>query len=375
MKKLFCLLLIIAIAIPAFAEFKVKVEGDAPTVYGPGSDPGVTLFNQEVKEAFDSVKSEIESQIQDLFPNSPDKLLHAMANSSVYSSHGATTRGYAGYKLFTATVGPTFGVQLPNGLSSVVNDIGNLSETIERDHDIKLGVSPNLFNLHFGLSMGAIKILPEHLGLLKKNHLYFGIRFGYFNLPSFSGLSFSSFTLGLTANYQIIPNISLAGLVKWRGINIGTGFIYNSNKLGFTMNLDSIDQGIGTGSSRVHMEPDLSVKLDISTYTIPLEAVTAIKLLIFNIPFGIGADLAFGSTSLGFGVDSDIKLNNLPNGYTDKGNGNVSVKASAKNSPNFFNFKIITGFGIHAGPVVFDIPITYYPADSYTIGLTVGAVY
>jgi len=373
MKKLFCVLLVIAMAIPAFADFTVKVEGKAPTVSGTGL--GVAAYNTEVEEIFANALGEIEGQIQDLFPNSPNKLLNAMANSSVYTSHGATTRGYAGYKLFTATVGPSFGVQLPNGISSVIDDIGNLSDTLERDHDIQLGVSPNLFNLHFGLCMGAIKILPAHLGFLKRDNMYIGVRFGYFSLPSFSGLNFSSFTLGLTANYQIIPNIGLAGLVKWRGINVGTGFIYNSNKIGFTMDLDQVNESIPTGGN-IQMNPDLSVNLDISTFTIPLEAVTAIKLLIFNIPFGIGADLAFGSTTLGFGINSDIRLDSIPSGYTDNRDGNVSVKASTKNSPNFFNFKIITGFGINAGPVVFDIPITIYPAnDSYTIGLTVGAVF
>lgn len=369
MKKMFCLLLVIAMAIPVFADFNVKVDGHSPTVSG---GVGADAFNILVNEAFEGVLGTLEDQIRDVFPNSPDKLLNAMANSSVYASHGATTRGYGGYKLFTATVGPTFGIQLPNGISAFMNDLENMQDTIENEHDIRLGVSPSLMNLHFGLNMG--KILPERLGILKTEHLYFGIRFGYFRLPEISGLSFNSLTLGFTANYQIIPNVSLAGLVKWRGISLGTGFIYNSNKVGFTMPLgDDIIEPIGSSGANIHMKPEASIKLNISTYTIPLEAVTAIKLLIFNIPLGIGADIAFGGTSLGLGVKSPINIEGST--YTDNNDGNISVKVGAKRAPDIFNFKIISGFGINAGPVVFDIPITYYPSSSYTIGLTIGAVF
>jgi len=372
MKKLVCLVLVFAMAIPAFAEFQIKVDGNAPTVSGLGAD----TVNNELKDSFNNVINNLNNQLSDLFPYSPDKMLEAMGNASAYASHGATTRGYSGYKLFSATIGLMAGLQLPSGITSVMDDMENIGDTIEKDHDINLGVSPNIFNANIGLNMGVFKFLPENFGILKRDNFYVGLRVGYFNLPDLTEeFSFNSFTFGLTLNYQLLPSISLAGLVKWRGINLGTGFIYSGNTIKLSMPLDEVDEPIGSSGATIHMEPKAVLNMDVSTFIIPLEAITSIKLLIFNIPFGLGADLAFGSTSLGFGIDSDIRLKNLSYGLSERDKGSLTVDASAKNSPSFFNFKIMTGIGISAGPVVFDVPITYYPGSGYNLGVTVGAVF
>jgi len=371
MKKNFCLLLVFTMAIPVFAQFQINVVGQAPTVGGTNAN----LINPALANAFNSVISELNAQYKDLFPKSPDKFLRAMSNSSVYASHGATTRGYGGYKIFSATVGPTVGFQLPSGIGAFMNDLDGLSDSLEREGDINLGYAINMMNVNVGINMGVFKFLPEHLGVLKRDNLYVGLRAGYFRLPNLSDLSFNSLTLGVTANYQLIPTVGLS-LLKWRGVNIGTGFIYNSNKIGFSMPLgDFISEPIAGGFGTIQMKPVTSVKLDVSTYTIPLEVVTAVKLLIFNIPFGIGADLAFGKTSLGLGVDSNVTISGLPAGAYQASPGVISVSANAKSSPSVFNFKIMTGLGLSMGPVVIDFPFTYYPANySYTLGLTLGAV-
>jgi hypothetical protein len=367
MKNLFCWFLVFAIAIPAFAE-KQKIDfgvtGHAPTVKG---GTGANDFNKEIDAAFQEVIKEINKQFNEIEFASPQKLLQAMGDASVFASHGATTRGYGGYKVFSATIGPTFGLQLPTSIASIMNDMNNLSDSLEKEGDIKLGVNPNIINVHFGLNMGIFKM----------DNLYLGLRVGYFNLPNISGLNFNTFTLGATANYQILPSINLAGLVTWRGVSLGSGLIYNNSKISFAMPLgdDPIDQEIGTGQGRIYMKPEASLNLNVNTITIPLEAITSIKLLIFNIPFGIGADIAFGKTSLGFGVTSDMELRDLPPGYSLDKNGDISVKAGTSNSPSFFNFKIMTGFGLVMGPVILDVPITYYPASGYNFGITIGAVF
>jgi hypothetical protein len=369
MRKLFCLLLVFAMIIPAFAETSEKIDfgvkGHAPTVTGTGAD----LFNQEIKTAFDKALDEISDRFDNIKYGSPQKFLGAMSSSSAYASHGATTRAYSGYKIFSATVGPMFGFQLPKGISSFIKDgFGDVQDSLKEEGDVNLGMSPNMLNANIGLSMKFIKL----------DHLYLGVRVGYFNLPNLiNNFHYKNYTIGLTANYQIIPSLSLAGLVAWRGLNLGSGFIYNNSKASMIMPLgDPIREEIGNGQGYICMEPKAAMNLTTNTYTIPLEAVTAIKLLIFNIPFGIGADLAFGNTSLGFGVNSDIDLQDLAGGYKQATKGDISVSAGASNKPSFFNFKIMTGFGITAGPVVFDIPLTFYPANKgYSIGLTIGAVF
>jgi len=372
MKKLFCLLLILALAIPAFAE--IKITGNAPTVTGTGAD----AFNQETKAAFDDAVKQLNEQLK-VF-KSPDNFLESMANSSVYASHGATTRGYGGYKLFSATVGSIFGVQLPTGISTIMDDIDSLPDKLEKDGDIKLGISPNIINVNVGLSMGILKFIPENLGVIKRDNLYIGLRVGYFNLSEIdlgedSKLSYNNFTFGVTANYQIIPSISLAGLIVWRGVNLGSGIIYNHSKLGFTIPVDDIREEINYGASVVLKDPKAALDLTTNTVIIPLEAITAVKLLILNIPFGIGADLSFGSTSLGAGVDSSIGFENLPSTLKESKKGDIAVNGELSNSPSIFNFKIMTGLGITAGPVVIDIPITWYPGSGYNFGLTIGAVF
>jgi len=369
MKKLVCVLLVFTLSIPAFAE-TLKVTGTAPITNDP-------TINANTQDAFQKAIDELNGKFTF---DSPTKFLQGMGNSSVYASHGATTRGYGGYKIFSATIGLTTGLQLPESIGSVMNDIDEITDSLERDGDIKLGLSPNFFNVNVGLNMGVFKSLPKRLGLLKRDHLYFGVRVGYFKLPTglFEGVNYSSLTLGLTANYQLIPTISLAKVIQWRGVNVGTGFIYNSSSFGISgLSLgDSIEEPIGaTGAFLVMGEPKASLNMDVTTFTIPLEAVTAIKLLIFNIPLGIGVDIAFGKTSLTGGVTSDIGYKGLPPGTYQTSKGDLSVSGGVSNSPSIFNFKIMTGLGINAGPVVFDIPITYYPASGYSVGITAGAVY
>jgi len=374
MKKLFCVLLVFAMAIPTFADnIKFVVTGKAPTLKGDASSGFSGIIddvNDQMKDAFDELLGTLSDQFNEMPFGSPTKFLGAMANSSVYGSHGATTRAYGGYKMLSATIGSMFGFQLPNGLVSIINDINGISDTIKEDGDLNLGVGPNVFNVNFGL----------HMGFIKLDKLYLGARLGYFKLPSLiNDFNYDYLTLGVTANYQIIPSLSLAGLITCRGLSLGSGLLYNKSNIKITVPVgDPINEQIGDDDSigYVRLKPKASLNLKINTVTIPIEAVTAIKLLIFNIPLGLGADIAFGKTDLGFGVDSDIDLDlKKGNGLSQATKGNLSVKAGANASPTVFNFKIMTGFGFVMGPVVIDIPLTIYPANNgYTFGLTMGAV-
>jgi len=383
MKKLFCLLLVFTLAIPAFAE--INITGQAPKT-------GVTAVDTELQNAFNIAFSELKDKIQ-VLEGGPTKFVQAMGDASVYASQGATTRGYGGYKVFTATVGPVFGVQLPKDITSVIKDLSsgnnNIVDSLKNEGDIRAGINPNVFNFHIGFNMGSIKSLPEKIGFMKKDRLYLGLRLGYFRLPDLDlgndfNISYNNLTLGLTANYQLIRPVKLPVFFTWRGLNLGTGFIYNKSKMGFGITIDDIRQQLGgsyTDAEIVLKNPTASINITSNTFVIPLEAVTAIKFLIFNIPAGIGADIAFGKTSLGAKITSAGKDSIIVGVEGDPSislsePGKITVNGSVSHAPSIFNFKLMTGFGISAGPVVFDIPVTFYPAsDGYTIGLTIGAVY
>jgi len=374
MRKLVCVLLVFAMAIPAFAQ-QLHVTGTPPEVSGSS----VSGFNNaNIATAFSQILTELNSQFSNISYNNPQKFLQGMGNSSVYASHGATTRAYGGYKRFSATLGSTVGLQLPESLLTIYDNVDGISDSLEREGDINLGYSPNFFNASVGINMGVIKFLPKHLGFLKRDNLYVGLRAGYFSLPPgfLEDISYKSLTLGITANYQLIPTVGV-GVIKWRGVNLGTGFIYNSSSFGISglpMG-GEIKKPIVSGYNLV-IEPKAYMNMDVTTYTIPLEAVTAIKLLIFNIPFGLGADIAFGKASADFGLSSDVNYDNLPSGYTQVKKGDITVSGGVSNSPSIFNFKIMTGIGVNFGPVVLDVPITIYPAvNGYSFGITAGAVF
>jgi len=385
MKKLLCVLLVFALAIPAFAQ-TLKVTGTAPTVGGT-NQPLVNLLNAKLKN--DTFQDQLNELIREFTFDSPTKFLQGMGNSSVYASHGATTRGYGGYKIFSATIGTTIGLQLPESLFSILSDpegsLDSFTNDIKNDGDIKFGFSPNLFNINVGLNMGVFKFIPQRLGILKRDNLYVGLRVGYFKLPTglFEGVSYSSFTLGTTVNYQIIPTVGLGNFIKWRGLNVGTGFIYNGASASYTVPVEVAPKDfsvlyLGTDyHATLNMDPKFQLNFNEKTFTIPLEAVTAIKLLIFNIPLGLGVDIAFGKTSVSGGVTSDIRLTNISSpDFYQATKGDLKVSGEISNSPSVFNFKIMTGLGINAGPVVFDVPLTIYPAvNGYTVGITAGAVY
>jgi hypothetical protein len=289
-----------------------------------------------------------------------------MGDSSVYASHGATTRAYGGYKLFSATIGTMLGLQLPKGITSIMDDIDGLTNSLEKNGDIKLGVSPDIFNVHVGLNMGIFKI----------DNLYLGLRVGYFNLPDFiDNFNYSNFTLGATANYQIIPSMSLASLVTWRGVSLGSGILYNHSITSISVSGEDIREPIEGSTNIVFRNPKTTLNLSTNTFTIPLEAITAIKLLIFNIPFGLGADLAFGKTSLGADAKVDVDIEGLSSPINKDKPGKIALKGELSNSPSIINFKIMTGFGFIVGPVVFDIPLTFYPIGGYNLGFTIGAVF
>jgi hypothetical protein len=368
MKKLFCVLLVFAMAVSASAEkepFNFKITGTAPTVTGTGSAD----FNNAIDDAFKTALIELNAQLDKIGIGQPTDFLGSMANSSAFGSHGAATSAYSGYKMLSATIGPMVGLQLPSGIMSIMDDLDKMSETLEKDGDINLGVSPNMFNINFGLNMGFIKL----------DKLYLGARLGFFKMPDglLEGFSYDNLLFGVTANYHIIPSVSLAKIIIWRGVSVGGGLLFNNSNIKFTIPLDKdIDEPIA-GGGRIIMNPEAILNMKVFTCTIPLEAVTAIKLLIFNIPLGIGADIAFGETSLGFGVKSDIDLEDLPYGYTQATNGSISINAGASGKPGFFNFKIMTGLGFVMGPVVIDIPFTIYPSahPGYNLGFTIGAVF
>jgi hypothetical protein len=368
-KKVLCAILVLAGTISAFA-FEIK--GEAPTFTGPLA----TEFNKAVGDAFGEAKGKLKDMAEGI-GNVPKPFIQSWGNSGVFASHGATQRAYGDYKLFAFTLGPMLGLQLPGDPFAIMGDMGDLTSKLKENSEIKLGLNPQI--LSFRIGVNASKFLLDKL--------YLGLHFGAITLDNFmDGFSFNTFSLGATANYQLIPQLNLGGVLLWRGLNVGSGLIYQGTTIEYTIKLGSITEdlnvsvveGITAQIGNFSIDPKIFLKMETNTVTIPLEATTAVRLLWFlNIPLGVGVDLGFGKSDLKVGINADINVDPDPTyaGLQEDKAGYISASTGGYTSPSFFNLKFMTGLGFNFGPAVLDIPVTFYMDKGYSIGITVGVVF
>jgi hypothetical protein len=379
--KLFCIVLVLAGTISAFA---LEINGKAPTF--TANDPDLEKkLNDEAEAAFKGVTGSIHDQIKEQvgdIETKPEKFIQAWGNSGVFASHGATQRAFSDYKLFAVTAGPMIGLQIPSDPFSIMEELGDLRKRLNEENDLKIGANFQIINLRVGINTSKFLL----------QGLYLGLHIGFMKMDDMiEGFSFNNFSIGGTVNYQLVPSKSLAkGLVLWRGVNLGSGIIYQGTKIGYELALDPVDKNIdmtsmpsipGLDNVKLAVDPKLILDMDINTVTIPLEATTAVRLLWFlNIPLGLGMDLGFGKSDLTIGMKGDVNAvgidDNNAAGIKQKDSGYVTVNAGGDVIPFPFNIKLITGIGLSLGPVVLDVPVTYYFIDNgFNVGVTLGVVW
>jgi len=336
-----------------------------PQVSGPG------INQSDVNDAFNKAFSDIKKEIDNI-NSKPEKLIKSMGTASVFASQGATQRAYGEYKVFCFTLGPMIGLQFPGNPFDIMKDPDGISRKLNEEKDIKLGLSLQAFNARIGINTSKF--------LLK--NLYLGLHFGFMKLDDgkfgLDGASIETFSVGATANYQLFPSIKIAnGLLLWRGVNIGSGFIYSGSKIRYSIPLGLFEQKVDSSSTYLTIDPRITADMKIDTFTIPIEVTTAVKLFWFlNIPFGIGLDFGFGKSDMKAGMIADINFRGLPSGVTQTSPGSLSVNAGGAMPPFVANFKLMTGIGFNIGPVILDIPVAFYVFDhGYSIGITLGGMW
>jgi hypothetical protein len=365
-KKLLVLVLLFVFTGMAFA---IEITLTPPQFAGEGIYEGpANELNGVMDEVFGEFKKKLVNEVGNIDLN-PQKLIGAFGNSSVFSSDGASQRGYRGYNLFAITVGPMIGFQLPSSPFEIINEIDNMFDTLEQEQDIKLGLDIQLLNFQVGINTS--KFLMENL--------YLGVKFGYMNIDLMEGLNFNTFSFGVMGNYQWMPRRSIiAGLFLWRGINFGAGLIYQKTGLNYEMELDeqtdTTEITTMPGSPiTTTLTPKVNLGIGMNTLTIPLEVVTSVRILYFlNLSFGLGVDLGFGSSELKVGAEAKVNIGNLPKELTQIQPAAMSATMGGDSGPDFFNPKIMTGLGFSLGPAIIDIPVTFYLGSGYSAGVTVG---
>jgi len=345
-----------------------------------GDHPNRGQIQNELNRIVSVEKARYQELVDGIDPN-PQKLIGAFATSSVFSSTGASLRTFQGYNTFALTVGAMAGIQLPVSINYIFRDMEYIGDKLfndmNTDGDLRIGMNPQMINAQLGINTS---------GFLLKG-LYVGLKGGYIRLPSLNldglQMAFRTWSIGGMINYQLFPQIRMpGGIIVWRGINLGTGFIYQNTS--FAMDVPLIPEGglssdlVNIGGTGVDLDlgdPKLNFRFGVNTYTVPLEVVTSVRLLGFaNFSFGAGADFGFGGANMEGSIKSEINLKNLPDGLIQSQPGRISVSIGGPGSPTLINPKIMTSFAFSAGPaIILDIPFTYYFLnEGYNIGVTVG---
>jgi hypothetical protein len=350
-----------------------------PPVFG-GNNPHIDDINSGIENNFRDLERDIMNEIGNINTN-PQKLIRAFATTSVFASAAATQRSYGGYDNFAFTIGPMIGLQLPVSPFSFMDEIENIGDRLENEGDIKAGFNPQLLNAQFSINTSKLLL----------NNLYLGLKFGYmsFDIEEFT---FKTSSIGAIGSFQLFTHKKLTGaLLLWRGINLGTGFIYQKTNLEYSLPMETYDYSFATsdfysGDSgdpiyshtiKMTVAPQLNMNFDINTYTIPLEVMTSIRLLGFlNLSFGLGADIGFGNASLSVSGEAEPSFTGLPNDIHIVRPASLAISMGGNNTPNIFNPKIMIGLGFSFGPVIIDFPFTYYFQDQgYNAGITLGIVW
>ena len=332
-----------------------------------GSFPGVNEINRLIETVFAQYEREINSDLQDITIN-PAKLGNAFATASIFSSTGATQRGYGAYDKFAVTLGAMGGIMNPENLISFAREMNNTSlDNLEELDNMDMGFNPQVLSAQLGFNASF---------LVKR--LYLGLKLGYFRFDNGS-IAFTTPSIGMTANYQLIPEIKLPlGILVWRGINLGTGLIYQHTDMSFRYPLDSRREPLnvlGYTVATMNIDSKLTLGFEKNTFTVPLEAVTSLRLLGINLSLGLGADLGFGSADLKITGDVAVTFEDLPDILTPTQNAGLSASTGGTNSPDLFNPKLMAGLGFSFGPVILDIPFTYYfLSNGYNLGITLGFI-
>jgi hypothetical protein len=360
MKFRICLCFAILAGLSGIRVFAVDVSGEAPIISNPLYQPALDL-------AFQTILGNVNSEIMGI-KTEPEKLLRSFADASVFSSSGATQRAFEGYDWFAFTLGAMGGVVLP-GSRLNADTFSGIGDTLKDKGDVTAGLNIQAINAQIGVNTSAF--------LLK--NLYLGLKFGYFGLGSFDSFKYESFQIGAVANYQAVRGITLVqNRFSWNGLNLGSGFIYQRTNFKFNYALDSREELFTAGSpndSSLTVQPELVFEMLINTFVIPMEVNTSFQILFFNINFGLGMDLAFGKNHTTMDMSGTIEASGP--GFTTLTPGYLTVDGGGDISPSIVNPKLMMNLGFKFGPVILDVPLTYYFLMGYglNLGVTLGVVF
>ena len=359
------------------------------------------LLNTELAILATDFETQIETD-PDIEKYSDQPLLaEGFANAGAASAMTGLYRTQHGYKLFSAAYGLGLSFSMPG--VDFLEEL-NSASFIEDEGDIYAGLAMHPLNLSASVNLGFL--VPG----LRVNG-----KFGYYDMKKGTvtdDISFNSLSVGAGASYQLIKPKSIpVGIVKWHGIVVASGFYYQRNRaemsytpdeegfesstsitLGDFLNADQIvavnaadifSGGTGgyTSSSVLGLlttTPEINAKIESSTFTIPLEVSTAVRLLYFlEVMVGAGVDLSFGSGEVSLSAESDVDFDIAADFEDDitVTPGSVDVVNKTTADPQLIRPRLMTALGLGLGPVRIEFPFIYYfdsEGNTFVTGITAG---
>ena len=344
--KRFLIVLTVFLFLGTAGVFAADVTATSPTLTADQGSLGAAQIDPLLAGLITSAETDLAK-----FDNM-DKAAEAFGNAASYSADGANQRGLMGYKFLTIAVGTMVGFQAPG---SSLDNFGDYITQIEDEGDAYFGAGLQALTLSVGLNSSFLL-----------DGLFLSAKVGKFSIET-DDIDYDSFNFGLLANYQLVDPFSI-GVVKWRGIQVGSGFIYYNSTADMIVNVPEQSNTISVltaNDATIVLDPTINAEITSSGLKMPIDIVSGIRLLwIANLNFGIGADINLASNSeVSLSADGKTYLTDinpaLTNVSTTDGSVNVSIDEGT-GSVDFIKLRAMFGLGFALGPVKLDIPFTYY---------------
>jgi hypothetical protein len=328
---------------------------------------GIPALDAAIQAQLSGVVNDANAQLEK-FGNQTE-LARGFADANTFTSSIASQRSRPDIAIFAVTLGTMIGAQFPevdySGLFYDSGAIDNAFSDLEEEGDIYLGFAWQLWSAHVQINAG---FLTEGLTL--------GLKFGKLSLDDYDDFSFEDFNFGVTAFYRLVETKSLLSLIKWNGITVGSGLIYQSSRTNYNTSLDPVESpafdpdgpgGIPEGT--LVLDPSIEIGLEVSTLSIPLEIYTGVQLLwALNLSIGAGVDLAFGASEIILGAIGDTDLGGGLAGLTTQP-GSVDIDGGTSGvGPSFLKPRLLFAIGLSLGPALLEVPFAYY----FNYGLNAG---
>lgn len=325
-------------------------------------------------------------------------LARAIANAGSAASHLGTQRAFSDFRIFALSIGSGAALTVPDIDPSYLE---TLQEDVESSGDIYVGAAIQPITAALGVNLS--RWIPRTRA---------DVKLGYANLADGTigdGVSFSALSVGVGANYQILQSRQLPlGFIRWRGVSLASGLMFQRNETDISVSIndqaltqelyagtfvnetDPTDNNLGEFYTEndtdreliatLLVEPSVNVAAESTTYTIPLEATTGLRLLwLLDVNVGAGVDLVFGNSEVVFGADAALKVDAESGEYVESTSpGSVGFGVTNTESPQFFRPRVTGGVGLNLGPIKLDVPLMlYFDEDGNTVmgGVNVGLVF